>query len=179
MAWRSAVGSLPMLFAGSVMVWPVPLRGQRLAVGRELAANAVGVGNQEGRAEAVAQVAKVVVVHVEHLFGAGQIGRARTSTLPLPGKLAVIWITSMPRPGASVMLVNSGVVVLLAVRVSVTICWPPIDVAVCALLVVISTVPAKLISASARTVDPSSPYSSSQTILIECSIAAHACARPS
>ncbi len=34
----------------------------------------------------------------------------------------------MPRPGASVMLVNSGLVVLVAVRVRVTIFWPPISV---------------------------------------------------
>ena len=34
----------------------------------------------------------------------------------------------MPRPGASVMLVNSGLVVLTAVRVRVTIFWPPISV---------------------------------------------------
>ena len=37
-------------------------------------------------------------------------------------------MTSMPRPGARVMLVNSGWVVLAALRLRVTTFWPPISV---------------------------------------------------
>ena len=65
----------------------LPLGGQRLAVGRELAANAVGVGNQEGRAQPVAQVAVGVVVHVEHLLGAGQVGRGQHVHVALAGEV--------------------------------------------------------------------------------------------
>ena len=54
----------------------LPLGGEGLAVGGELAANAVGIGNQEGRAEAVAEIAVGVIVHVEHFFGR-RPGRAR------------------------------------------------------------------------------------------------------
>jgi hypothetical protein len=42
--------------------------------------------------------------------------------------LAVIWSNSMPRPGMTVTLVSSGLVVLVAVRVRVTIFCPPISV---------------------------------------------------
>ena len=87
MACRSAPGSLPMLLAGRVMVWPSHCGGQRLAVGRELAANPVGIGHQEGRAQPVAQIAEGVVVHVEHLLCAGQIGRGQHIHIALAGEV--------------------------------------------------------------------------------------------
>ncbi len=65
----------------------LPLGGQRLAVGRELAANPVGVGNQEGRAQPVTEIAVVVIVHVEHLLGAGQIGRGQHIHIALAGEV--------------------------------------------------------------------------------------------
>ena len=105
----------------------LPLGGEGLAVGGELAANAVGIGNEERRAQPIAEIAVGVVVLVEHLLGACESGEASTSTFPLPGKLAVIWSSSMPRPGMTVTLVNSGLVLLAAVRVRVTIFWPPIS----------------------------------------------------
>ncbi len=108
----------------------LPLGGEGLAVGGELAANAVGIGNEEGRAEAVAEIA-VGIVLLRRAFSSASArsGEASTSTLPLPGKLAVIWISSMPRPGARVTLVNSGLVLLTAERVRVTSFWPPISIA--------------------------------------------------
>ena len=113
MAWRSAPGCLPMLLAGSVMVWPCHSVVRVLPSGGELAANAVGIGNEEDGAEPVAEVAVGVVVLIEHFFGSARSGEASTSTFPRPGKLAVIWSNSMPRPGRTVMLVNSGWVLLV------------------------------------------------------------------
>jgi hypothetical protein len=65
----------------------LPLGGQRFAVGRELAANAVGIGNQEGRAQPIAQVAEIGIVHVEHLLRGGQIGRSQYVYIALAGKV--------------------------------------------------------------------------------------------
>ena len=78
----------------------LPLGGQRLAVGRELAANAVGIGNQKGRAQPVAEVAVGVVVVVEHLLGAGQVGRGQHIHIALAGKVGGDLKISMPRPGS-------------------------------------------------------------------------------
>jgi hypothetical protein len=66
---------------------PLPLGGQGLAVGRELAANAVGIRNQKGRSQPVAEVAEVVIVHVEHFFRAGQVGRGQHIHIALAGKV--------------------------------------------------------------------------------------------
>ena len=52
----------------------LPLGRQRLPVNGKLAANAIGIGNQERRTEPVAQVPEGVIILVEHLRGAGQIG---------------------------------------------------------------------------------------------------------
>ena len=62
----------------------LPLGGQRLGVRRELAANAVGIRRQEGRAQPVAQIAEVSVLHVEHLLRPGLVvltaARVRVTT---------------------------------------------------------------------------------------------------
>jgi len=65
----------------------LPLGGERLAVRGELAANPVGVGNQEGRTEPIAQIAEVVVVRVEHLFCAGQVWRRQHVHIALAGEV--------------------------------------------------------------------------------------------
>jgi hypothetical protein len=66
----------------------LPLRGQGLAVGGKLAANPVRVRRQEGRAQAVAKIAdSVVIVHVEHLLGGGQIGRGQHVDVALAGEV--------------------------------------------------------------------------------------------
>ncbi len=65
----------------------LPLGGQRLGVRRELAANAVGIRRQKGRAQPVAEVAELVIVHVEHLLCAGQIGRGQHVYIALAGKV--------------------------------------------------------------------------------------------
>ena len=76
-----------MLLAGRVMEWPSQEVVSVLSVGRELAANAIGVGNQEGRAKPVAQIAVGVVFVVEHLFGGGKIGRGQHVDVAFAGKV--------------------------------------------------------------------------------------------
>ena len=65
----------------------LPLRGQRLAVRRELAANPVRIRHQERRAQPVAQIAVGIVVHVQHLLGGGQIGRGKHIHFALAGEV--------------------------------------------------------------------------------------------
>src|SRR5215469_5252380 len=47
----------------------LPFRGESLAVGRELAADAIRVGNEEDRTKPVAEVPVSRVLLVEHLLG--------------------------------------------------------------------------------------------------------------
>ena len=65
----------------------LPRGGQGLAVRRELAANPVRIGSQEGRAQPVAEIAEVVIVHVQHLLGAGQIRRGQHIHIALAGEV--------------------------------------------------------------------------------------------
>jgi len=52
----------------------LPIRDQCLAVRRQFAANPVRIGRKEGRAQPVTQISELVIVNVEHLLGAGQVG---------------------------------------------------------------------------------------------------------
>jgi len=63
----------------------IPLGGEGLAVRRKSAANAVWIRNEEGRAKTVAEVAKGIVVGVQHLFAPASPGVVSTCTSPLPG----------------------------------------------------------------------------------------------
>ena len=65
----------------------LPLGRERLAVRRQLAANSIGVGNQERRAEPVAQVAVRIIVLVQHLGRGGQIGRGEHIDIALAGEV--------------------------------------------------------------------------------------------
>ena len=65
----------------------LPLCSQGLAVGGELAANPVGVGSQEGRAQPVAEIAEAVIVHIEHLLGIGEGGRHEHIHVALAGEV--------------------------------------------------------------------------------------------
>ena len=70
-----------------------------------------------------------VVVLVQHFFGAGEVGRGQHVDVAAAGEVGGdLAATSMPRPGMTVMLVNSGRVLLVGVRVMVTIFCPPISV---------------------------------------------------
>jgi hypothetical protein len=58
-------------------VVPLPSRRQRLAVCGKRAANPVRIWHQERRTEPVAQIAKGIVVHVQHFLRDGQVGRGQ------------------------------------------------------------------------------------------------------
>ena len=128
MAWRSAVGSLADVVGRQREGVAFPLGGQGLAVGRELAANAVGIGNQESRAEPVAEIAVGVVVHVEHLFCAGQVGRGQHVDVAFAGEVGgdLDQFHAAARSEGDAGEFGRGRADGGAV--SVTIFWPPISV---------------------------------------------------
>ena len=80
-------GQLADVVGGESNGVAVPLCGEGFAVCRELAANPVGVRNEEGRAEPVTEVAMGVIVDVEHLFCAGEIGRGDDVDVALAGEV--------------------------------------------------------------------------------------------
>ena len=66
---------------------PLPGSRQRFAVCRERPANPVRIRRQEGRAQPVTQISKRIVIHVQHLFRAGQIGRGNHIDFALAGEV--------------------------------------------------------------------------------------------
>ncbi len=80
-------GQLADVVGGQGKRVALPLGGQGLAVGRELAANPVGVGNKEGRAKPVTQIAVRVVVHVQHFLGFVQVGGHEHVDVALAGEV--------------------------------------------------------------------------------------------
>jgi len=65
----------------------LPLGGEGLAVGGELAADPVRVGDQERRTEPVAEVAIGVVVLIEHFLCSGQVGRGKDIHVAFAGEV--------------------------------------------------------------------------------------------
>ena len=65
----------------------LPLCGEGLAVGRELAANAIGIGHEERRAEPVGKIPIGVVFIVEHFLSACQVRRGEDVDVSATGEV--------------------------------------------------------------------------------------------
>ena len=66
-----------------------PFRGERLAVGREFAADPIRVGHEKGRAEPVRQVSIGRIVHIEHFLDVWQGGRCQDVENALAGEVCL------------------------------------------------------------------------------------------